>query len=64
MKYNLLTAMLASIMVIVATGALFGAMTVFEKDQFEENWIHTPTIIERELKPLYSEDLESDSTEY
>ncbi len=64
MKHNLLTALLASIMVVIATGALLFGMAVYEKDQFDENWMLTPTVIERELKPLYSEEFDANSTEY
>lgn len=64
MKHNLLTAVLASIMVLIATGALLFGMTVYEKDQFEESWLLTPTVIEKELKPLYSEEFDENSTEY
>lgn len=64
MKQNLLTGILAIIMVVVAAGALFGAMTVYENDKFDENWLLSPTVIEKELKPLYSDDFDADSTEY
>ncbi|MBR3762066.1 MAG: hypothetical protein IKK59_04925 [Lachnospiraceae bacterium] len=64
MKHNLLTAVLASIMVLMATGILLFGMTVYEKDQFEESWLLTPTVIEKELKPLYSEEFDENSTEY
>lgn len=64
MKHNLLTAVLASIMVLIATGALLFGMAVYEKDQFEEGWLLTPTVIEKELKPLYSEEFDENSTEY
>ena len=64
MKYNFLTAFLAIIMVIIATGALFGAMTMYENDNFEENWMLSPTVIEMELKPLYSDEFDEQSTEY
>lgn len=64
MKQNLLTGILAIIMVVVAAGALFGAMTIYEKDKFDENWLLSPTVIEKELKPLYSDEFDVDSTEY
>lgn len=64
MKHNLLTALLASIMVLIATGILLFGMTAYEKDQFEESWLLTPTVIEKELKPLYSEEFDGNSTEY
>ncbi len=64
MKSNFLTAFLAIIMVIIATGALYGAMTFYETDNFEEHWMLSPTAIEIELKPLYSEEFDANSTEY
>lgn len=64
MKHNFITAFLASIMVVIAAGALFAAMTIYENDQFTQNWSFTPTVIEKELKPLYSEELDANSTEY
>ncbi len=64
MKYNFLTAFLAVIMVIIATGALYGAMTMYETDNFEESWMLSPTAIEVELKPLYSEEFDVNSSEY
>lgn len=64
MKHNFITAFLASIMVVIAAGALFVAMTVYETDQFTQNWTFTPTVIEKELKPLYSEEFDANSTEY
>lgn len=64
MKSNLLTACCASIMVIIAVGVLFVAMTMYEKDNFEESWTLTPTVIEKELKPLYSESFDANSTGY
>ena len=59
MKYNILTAFMAIVMVIIAAGALFGAMTVYENDKFEESWMLSPTAIEMELKPLYEEEAET-----
>ena len=64
MKSNLLTAVCASIMVIIAVGALFFAMTVYEQDYFSASWTLTPTVIEKELKPLYSDSYDANSTEY
>lgn len=64
MKHSFITAFLASIMVVIAAGALFVAMTIYEKDQFSQNWTLTPTVIEKELKPLYSEEFDANSTEY
>ncbi len=64
MKYNFLTAVLAIVMVIIATGALYGAMTMYETDNFDEHWTFSPTIIEVELKPLYSEDYNSNESGY
>ena len=64
MRQNFLTAFLAIVMVVIAVGALFGAMTIYEQDQFDENWIFRPAIIENEIKPLYSEDFDMNSTEY
>lgn len=64
MKYNFVTALLASIMVILAAGVLFWAMTMYEQDQFEESFLLTPTVIEKELKPLYSESFDANSTDY
>ena len=64
MKQNLLTGFLAIVMVVVAAGALFVAMTIYEQDKFEESWMFSPTVIEKELKPLYSEEFDANSTEY
>lgn len=64
MKTNFLTAALAIVMVAIATGVLYFAMTVYEKDNFDENWMLSPTVIELELKPLYSEEFDANSTEY
>lgn len=66
MKNNFLTALSASIMVMIAVGALFFSMTVYEKDNFEESWTLTPAVIEMEdeLKPLYSEEFDVNSPEY
>lgn len=64
MKHNYLTALFASIMVVLAAGALYVAMTVYATDQFTQSWTMTPTVIEKELKPLYSEEFDANSTEY
>ena len=64
MKQNILTGFLTIIMVVAAAGALFGAMTLYEKDKFDESWLITPTVIEKELKPLYSDEFDANSTEY
>ena len=66
MKNNFLTALSASIMVMIAVGALFFAMTVYENDNFEESWTLTPAVIEMEdeLEPLYSEEFDVNSPEY
>ncbi len=64
MKHSIITAFLASVMVVLAAGALYAAMTAYETDQFTQNWTFTPTVIEKELKPLYSEDFDANSTEY
>lgn len=64
MKHNFITVFWASVMVVLAAGALFIAMTVYETDQFTQNWTLTPTVIEKELKPLYSEEFDANSTEY
>lgn len=64
MKYNFVTAFLASVMVVLAAGLLFFAMTMYEEDQFAESFLLTPTVIEKELKPLYSEDFDANSTDY
>lgn len=64
MKYNLLTFLGAGIMVIMMVSILFGAMTVYEKNQFKQTWSVYPTVIEKELKPLYSESFDADSDEY
>ena len=64
MKQNLLTGCLAVVMVLLAAGALFMAMSLYEKDKFDESWLLSPTVIEKELKPLYSDELDVNSTEY
>lgn len=64
MKHNFFTFFLASIMVIIAAGVLFGAMTIYENDKFDESWILSPAVIEKELKPLYSDEFDANSTEY
>ena len=64
MKHNWITAIIASIMVVIAAGALYIVMTAYASDQFTQNWTLTPTVIEKELKPLYSEELDLNSTEY
>lgn len=64
MKQNILTGCLAIIMVLVTAGILFGAMTIYENDNFDENWLLYPTVIEKELKPLYNEEIDANSTEY
>lgn len=64
MKHNFITAIIASIMVVLAAGALYIAMTVYATAQFTQNWTITPTVIEKELKPLYSEEFDANSTEY
>ena len=64
MKHNYITAFLASLMVILAAGILFLAMTMYEKNEFTQSWTFTPTVIEKELKPLYSEEFDANSTEY
>lgn len=64
MKTNFLTAVLAIVMVMIATGALYVAMTMYETDNFDENWMLSPTVIEMELKPLYSEEFDVNSKEY
>jgi len=64
MKHNIITVLLASIMVIIAAGTLFVAMTMYANDQFAQNRTITPTVIEKELKPLYSEEFDENSTEY
>lgn len=64
MKQNLLTGILAIVMGAIAAGVLFAAMTMYEKDQFDENWLLSPAVIEKELKPLYGEEFNTDSTEY
>lgn len=65
MKTNIITALCAMFMVVFTVGALFFAMTVYEQDNFEESWTMTPAVIEDgELKPLYSEEFDADSTEY
>ena len=64
MKSNLLTAISASTMALIAVGALFFAMTVYEQGYFSESWTLTPTVIEKELKPLYSDSFDANSKEY
>ena len=64
MKQNLLTGCLAVVMVFLAAGTLFMAMSLYEKDKFAESWLLSPTVIEKELKPLYSDELDVNSTEY
>ena len=64
MKSNLLTAICASVMALIAVGALFFGMTVYEQGYFSESWILTPTVIEKELKPLYSDSFDANSKEY
>ncbi|MBR4060407.1 MAG: hypothetical protein IKK03_11275 [Lachnospiraceae bacterium] len=64
MKQNLLTGCLAIVMVLLAAGVLFMAMSLYEKDKFDESWLLSPTVIEKELKPLYSDELDMNSTEY
>ena len=64
MKQNLLTGCLAVVMVLLAAGTLFMAMSLYEKDMFDESWLLSPTVIEKELKPLYSDELDVNSTEY
>ncbi len=64
MKQNFLAGFLAIIMVFLAAGALYGAMTVYEQDQFDESWTFNPAVIENEIKPLYSEEFDANSTEY
>lgn len=51
-------------MVVLAAGALYVAMTAYATDQFTQSWTMTPTVIEKELKPLYSEEFDANSTEY
>ncbi len=63
-KNNLITTFCASAMVIFAVGLLFLAMTVYERDNFEESWSLTPAVIEKELRPLYSDSFDANSTEY
>lgn len=64
MKSNLFTAICASVMVLIAVGVLFFAMTVYEQGYFAESWILTPTVIEKELKPLYTDSVDANSNEY
>ncbi len=64
MKQSFLTACLAIVMVILAAGALYGAMTIYEQDQFDEQLTFYPAVIENEIKPLYSDDFDANSTEY
>ena len=64
MKRNFITAIIASVMVVLAAGVLYIAMSVYATDQFTQVWILTPTVIEKELKPLYSEEFDANSTEY
>ena len=64
MKRNFITAIIASVMVVLAAGVLYIAMSVYATDQFTQVWTLTPTVIEKELKPLYSEEFYANSTEY
>ena len=64
MKQGLWTVLLTIAMVVATAGALFGAMTIYERDKFDENWLISPTIIEKELRPLYSDEFDANSTEY
>ena len=64
MKRNFITAIIASVMVVLAAGVLYIAMSVYATDQFTLVWTLTPTVIEKELKPLYSEEFDANSTEY
>ena len=64
MKYNFLTAFLAILMVVTAVGIMLGAMAIYEKDKFDESWLLSPAVIERELEPLYNEEFDINSTEY
>jgi hypothetical protein len=64
MKRNFITAIIASVMVVLAAGVLYIAMSVYATDQFTQVWTLTPTVIEKELKPLYSEEFDANSTEY
>lgn len=64
MKRNFITAIIASVMVVMAAGVLYIAMSVYATDQFTQVWTLTPTVIEKELKPLYSEEFDANSTEY
>ena len=64
MKHNFITAILASVMVVLAAVVLFVAMKAYETSRFNQNWTLTPTVIEKELKPLYSEEIDANSTEY
>ncbi len=65
MNNNILTACLATLMVMLSVGVLVISMTMYEKAHFDVSWNATPAVIEREeeLKPLYSEDV-SASSEY
>ena len=51
MKRNFITAIIASVMVVLAAGVLYIAMSVYATDQFTQVWTLTPTVIEKELKP-------------
>ena len=64
MRQSLWTVLATILMVVVTSGALFGAMTIYENDKFDENWLISPTVIEKELRPLYSEEFDANSTEY
>ena len=64
MKQSLWTILMSIIMVFVTAGALFGAMTIYENDKFDEKWLISPTVIEKELRPLYSDEFDANSTEY
>ncbi|MFI3238212.1 MAG: hypothetical protein R3Y47_09355 [Lachnospiraceae bacterium] len=50
MKRNVLTAFLASIMVLCATGILIGSMYWYESVTFEQEWQFQPTSIEDNLE--------------
>lgn len=64
MKSNIITVLGAGLMVIFSVSVLLFAMSVYEEDNFAESWILTPAVIEQELKPLYSEEFDANSTEY
>ena len=49
---------------LILRGICFMAMSLYEKDKFDESWLLSPTVIEKELKPLYSDELDVNSTEY